>query len=44
MFLPCSSNGVRFGVEDDFVEVQSMWRSEKQVEVFESFSEQETLH
>jgi hypothetical protein len=35
---------VRFGIEDDFVEIQSPGRREKQVEIFKSFGQNEALH
>ena len=41
---PSPANWVGFGVEDDFLEVKCLWRSEKKVEVFEGFGEQETMH
>src|SRR6266404_8114091 len=39
-----SSNRMRLGVEDHLVEIQSLWRSEEQIEIFESLSEEKALH
>src|SRR5580698_3424503 len=35
---------MRFGVEDDFVEVESGLGSEEQVEILQRFSEEEAFH
>jgi len=35
---------MRFGIEDDFVELQSPGRSEEKVEIFESLGQDEAFH
>src|SRR6266404_2943221 len=39
-----SSNRMRLGVEDHLVEIQSLWPSEEQIEIFESLREEKALH
>src|SRR6266404_1772402 len=39
-----SANGMRLGVEDHLVEIQSLWPSEEQIEIFESLREEKALH
>jgi hypothetical protein len=33
-----------FGVKDDSSEIKGIWRSEQQVEIFEGFRKEKTLH
>jgi hypothetical protein len=35
---------MRFGIEDDFVEIQSPRRSEEEVKIFECLGQDEALH
>src|ERR1700674_5590870 len=42
--LPGAAQRVRFGVEDNFVEIQGARRREEEIEVFERFREGEAFH
>jgi len=35
---------MRFGIEDDFVEIQSLGRGEEEVKIFECLGQDEALH
>jgi hypothetical protein len=35
---------MRFGIEDDFVKIQSVWRGEEEVKIFEFLGQDEALH
>ena len=35
---------MRFGIEDDFVEIQSLGRSEEEIKIFECLGQDEALH
>ena len=35
---------MRFGIEDDFAEIQSLRRSEEQIEIFKCLGQDEALH
>jgi hypothetical protein len=35
---------MRFGIEDDFVEIQSLGRGEEEIKIFECLGQDEALH
>ncbi len=41
---PGSPQWVRFGIKDDFIELQGFRRREEQIKIFESLSQHEALH
>src|SRR4051812_48707136 len=41
---PCATKRMRFGVEDDVIEVERLGRGEEKIEILERFREDEALH
>src|SRR5213082_3559060 len=42
--LPGAPERMRFGIEDDFAEIQSLGRSEEEIKIFECLGQNEALH
>ena len=42
--LPGAPERMRFGIEDDFAEIQGLGRSEEEIKIFECLGQNEALH
>ena len=42
--LPGAPERMRFGIEDDFAEIQSLRRGEEQIKIFKCLGQDEALH
>jgi hypothetical protein len=42
--LPGAPERVRFGIKNDLVEIQRVWRRVQQIEIFECLGQREALH